>query len=154
MLISGQRRDKPKPLNPHYIVGFVDGEGCFCVSVSKHKTLKRRIEVRPEFEIEVRADDREIIERIQETLQCGSIYQLDYERYGWKPHVKLKVSNIKDLQQQIIPFFLEHPLQAKKARSFQIFRRIVEMIARKEHLQYNGFQKILKLRKQMQVNGK
>jgi len=126
----------------------------FCVSVSKHKTLKRRIEVRPEFEIEVRADDREILERIQSTLRCGSLYHLGYERYGWKPHVKFKVSNISDLQQKIIPYFTRHPLQAKKAKSFDIFRRIVEMVARKEHLQYAGFQKILKLREQMRSNGK
>ena len=23
-------------LNPHYIVGFVDGEGCFCISLNRN----------------------------------------------------------------------------------------------------------------------
>src|SRR3989338_869873 len=142
-------RSKPSILNPHYVAGFVDGEGCFCVSVSKHKTLKRRLEVRPEFEIEVGADDRPILERIQATLGCGTIYDLNLDRYGWAPHAKYKVSNVKDLRDRIVPFFQEHQLQAKKAAVFRIFCTVVGMVACKEHLSYNGFQKILKLKKQM-----
>src|SRR3989338_7748152 len=148
------RRSEPKPLDPHYVVGFVDGEGCFCVSVSKHKTLRRRLEVRPEFAIEVRADDRAILERIQATLECGTIYDLSYDRYGWRPHVKFKVSNISDLQQKIVPFFREHPLQAKKAQVFNVFETVVGMVATKQHLTYDGFQKIVKLRDRMRVTGK
>lgn len=147
-------RSEPKLLDPQYIVGFVDGEGCFCVSVSKHKTLKRRIEVRPEFEIEVRADDRLILERIQKTLQCGTIYDLKYDRYGWKPHAKYKVSNIGDLKLRIIPFFEHYLLQAKKSARFKFFKTIVDMIASKRHLTYEGFQKIIKLRDQMRQIGK
>lgn len=147
-------RSEPSKLDPQYVAGFVDGEGCFCVSVSKHKTLKRRVEVRPEFEIEVRADDRAIIDRIQVTLNCGTIYNLDYERYGWRPHVKYKVSNIKDLQEKVVPFFRAHPLQAKKAEVFKIFQVIVGMVAKKQHLTYEGFQKIMKLRDRMRATGK
>ena len=147
---SKRGRSEPnQSLDPQYVVGFVDGEGCFCVSVSKHKTLKRRLDVRPEFEIEVRADDRPILERIQTTLGCGNIYYLNLDRYGWKSHAKYKVTNLKDFQEHIIPFFSRYELQAKKRKSFQIFRTVVEMVARKEHLTYAGFQKILKLRKQM-----
>lgn len=150
----GGGRSKPSILNPHYVAGFVDGEGCFCVSVSKHKTLRRRLEVRPEFAIEVRADDRAILERIQATLECGTIYDLSYDRYGWRPHAKYKVSNVKDLITLIIPFFDQHQLQAKKAESFRIFKIVVEMVARKEHLTYVGFQRILKLKTRMNAFSK
>lgn len=150
----GRRRGKPTPLDPQYVAGFIDGEGCFCISVSKHKTLKRRVEVRPEFEIELRADDRPILERIQATLGCGAIYDLNYDRYGWRPHVKYKVSNIRDLTQKVVPFFERHHLQAKKAGSFRVFRTVVAMVAAKQHLSYGGFQRILKLREQMRRVGK
>lgn len=133
-----------------YIVGFVDGEGCFCVSISIHKTLRRKREVRPVFEIELREDDLEILKSIQVKLGCGTIYRLDYKRYtNWKPHVKFKVSRINDLTTHILPFFRKHPLQAKKRNSFTIFAHIVEMVARKEHLTDKGFKEILKLREQM-----
>ena len=60
----GKEQIRGKKLNPNYIAGFVDGEGSFCVGISRHKTLRRGIEIHPLFEIEVRADDRRILERI------------------------------------------------------------------------------------------
>ena len=141
-------------LSPHYVAGFVDGEGCFCVSVSKHKTLKRRIEVRPEFEIELRADDGAVLNKIKRLIGCGTIYSLNYERYKWSPHAKFKVANIKDLREKVIPFFQKYPLQAKKAKTFLILSQIVEMVYNKKHLNYGGFQKILKLRDKMRQIGK
>jgi hypothetical protein len=151
-LVGG--RSEPNPLNPNYVVGFIDGEGCFCVSTCKHKTLKRKKEVRPEFEIELRIDDKQILERIKATLGCGKIYELHYSRYAWQPHAKLKVSNIKDLSEKIIPFFEKHPLQAKKAETFKIFSQIVKIITAKKHLTETGYQKILKLREKMRKIGK
>lgn len=137
-------------VNPDYVVGFVDGEGCFCVPISVHKTLSRRREVRPTFEIEVREDDLPIIRKIQRVLGCGVIYRLKFKRYEkWKPHVKLKVSKLNDLQYILIPFFERHPLQAKKRKSFRIFQRIVRMVARKQHLTPEGIVIIERLRDQM-----
>jgi len=133
-------------LSPDYIIGFIDGEGSFSVSVSKHKTLKRRLEIRPEFEMELRADDREILERIRYTLGCGRIYHLGYERYGWYPHAKMKISNIKDLTEVLLPFIDRHPLQAKKRFVYKLFREIVLMVKAKKHLTENGFRSILKKR--------
>src|SRR3972149_10965653 len=98
-------------LNPYYLVGLVDGEGCFSITFNRHKN--NRIEVRLIFEIELREDDKEILERVKETLDCGSIYYLNYKRYKrWRPHYKYKVSNIKDISTKIIPFFQKYPLQA------------------------------------------
>ena len=134
-------------LNPYYITGLVDGEGCFCVSFNNHKG-NRLLEVRLLFEIELREDDKEILERVKETLGCGSIYHLDYERYKkWKPHCKYKVSNLKDITTKIIPFFTQYPLQAKKKQSFQKFCKVAEMMLTKEHLSQNGIQRIKDLQR-------
>ena len=64
----GKEQIQRKKLNPHYVVGFIDGEGSFSISIGKHKTLKRGYEVRPEFEIEVRKDDQEILDRVLITI--------------------------------------------------------------------------------------
>lgn len=141
-------------LTPSYIVGFIDGEGSFSVSVSRHKTLKRRLEIRPQFEIELRADDREILERIRKTLGCGSIYDLNYDRYGWYPHVKYKVSRIGDLTKKLIPFIDKYPLQAKKKHVYQLFRQIVLLVEAKKHLTDEGFRQILRLRSKIRALGK
>ena len=135
---------------PDYIVGFVDGEGCFCVSISAHRTLKRQIEVRPTFEIELREDDLPILRQIRRRLGCGKIYHLTYHRYAkWKPHVKLKVSRLDELQNILIPFFTRHPLRAKKRKSFKLFQRIVDLVAKKYHLTSKGIAHITRLRNQM-----
>lgn len=136
-------------LDPNYICGFVDGEGCFSISISKHRTLKRKVEVRALFEIELRADDVKILKDIQEMLNCGNIYILNYSRYGWRPHVKYKVSNIKDLSDKIIPFFDRYPLKAKKRNIYKIFRQIVLMMKDKKHLTDTGFRKILSLKQKI-----
>ena len=137
-------------INPDYIVGFVDGEGCFCVPISAHKTLVHRREVRPTFEIELREDDLPILREIHRVLGCGNIYRLEFKRYAkWKPHVKLKVSKMSELQNILIPFFDRHPLQAKKRKSFIIFKRIIKLVAEKKHLTKNGLKTIIRLRNQM-----
>ncbi|MFH1508570.1 MAG: LAGLIDADG family homing endonuclease [bacterium] len=133
-------------LHPEYIVGFVDGEGCFCISISKHQTLKRRQEVRAEFEIELRADDEEILNQIKNAFGCGNIYRLNYARYKWHPHVKYKVSNINDLSEKIIPFFNRYKLRAKKRLVYELFCEAVMLIKSKQHLTDVGFKKIVSLR--------
>ncbi|MBI3290007.1 LAGLIDADG family homing endonuclease [Candidatus Microgenomates bacterium] len=132
-------------LNPYYISGLVDGEGCFCVSFNKHKN--NRIEVRLIFEIELREDDIEVLERVKLTLGCGNIYHLNYEKYKkWKPHYKYKVSNLKDITKKVIPFFKKYPLQAKKKYSFEVFCKTAELIIAKKHLTLEGVEEIRKLK--------
>ncbi|MBI5229706.1 MAG: LAGLIDADG family homing endonuclease [Candidatus Magasanikbacteria bacterium] len=92
-----------KKLHPQYVIGFIDGEGSFSVSINKHKTLKSGIEVKAEFEIELRADDRVILEMIMKTIGTGIIYDCSYERYGWYPHAKYKISSVKDMENYLFP---------------------------------------------------
>ena len=134
-------------LNPHYVVGLVDGEGCFSVTFNKHKN-NRLLEVRLLFEMELREDDKEILERLKETFGCGNIYYLDYKRYKkWRPHYKYKVSNLKDLNQKIIPFFKRYSLQAKKKHSFELFCKVAELMLAKRHLTDQGVEEIKQLKK-------
>lgn len=150
----GKESIRRKKLDPQYVVGFIDGEGSFSISIGKHKTLKRGIEVRPEFEIEVRADDREILERICVTIGCGRIYDCSYERYGWYPHSKYKVTSTRDMEEILFPFLDAHKLQAKKAKAYALFREIVLSYRHKKHLTDAGFNRILKKRDELRALGK
>lgn len=136
-------------LSPDYVCGFVDGEGCFTITISKHKTKKLGLDARLHFEIELRADDEELLRRIQEALNCGKIYHLNYKRYGWHPHVELKVSSIKEIESNIIPFFQKHKLQGKKRHSFDFFVQAFQVFKDREHLTHEGIEKLLKIRQKM-----
>lgn len=132
-------------LNPHYVTGFVDGEGCFSITISRKRS--RVPEVRLKFEIELREDDEPILKQIRETLDCGSIYRLEYERYEkWRPHVKYMVSSFKDIKVKIIPFFKQYPPIAKKKKQFDLFCLVAEMMDSKLHLTKEGVLKIRSLR--------
>lgn len=136
-------------LSGNYIAGFVDGEGCFCISLSKHKTTKTGFDPRLNFEIELRGDDREILEAIASYLKCGRVYDLNYDRYGWAPHAKLKVSGMKDIFEKIIPFFRKYPLLGKKRYSFELFCQAGEIFKNKRHLTQKGIEELIKIRKMM-----
>ncbi len=132
-------------LNPNYIVGFVDGEGCFSITANRHK--QNRLEIRLIFEIEVREDDEDILRQIKEVLKCGNIYKLSYDRYRkWRAHVKYKVSNFSDIVEKIIPFFTSHPLQAKKRLQFAKFCYVAKLMQRKRHLTKDGVRQILEIK--------
>jgi len=100
-------------LNPDYICGLVDGEGCFCVSISKHKTKRLGFDPRLIFEIEMIIEDKPLLETLQTTLKCGNIYILNYKRYGWRPHVKFAVKSYKDISKIII----QRPLEIFQLRT-------------------------------------
>jgi hypothetical protein len=133
----------------NYVAGFIDGEGCFTIVISKHKTKRLGVDARLHFQIEVRADDREIIENIQETINCGRIYTLSYERYGWHPHVELKVSSLKEITGRLIPFLKRYPLRAKKKQSFDLFLEAIQVFETKEHLTVEGIEKLKQIRLRM-----
>ena len=134
-------------LNPYYLDGLVDGEGCFSITFNRHKN--NRVEVRLIFEIELREDDKEILTRVKETLGCGNIYHLDYAKYQkWKPHYKYKVSNLKDITQKVIPFFKKYPLQAKKKKSFEVFSKVASLMLLKKHLTPEGILEIRNLKEE------
>lgn len=141
-------------LDPNYIVGFTDGEGCFCISITKHKEKTTGFDVKLEFEIELRKDDEKILHRIQKMLRCGNIYDLNYDRYGWKPHVKLKISRLDDIRMKLVPFFRKHPLQAKKRRSFLLFCKAVKIFEQKKHLTKLGIKRLRRIQQTMNKFGK
>lgn len=136
-------------LPPNYVCGFVDGEGCFTITISKHKQKKLGLDARLHFEIELRDDDEEILKSIQETIGCGKIYHLNYEKYGWHPHVELKVSSIKEIKEKLIPFFQKYQLRGKKYYSFQYFILAAEIFYAKKHLTTEGIKELYAIRSKM-----
>lgn len=136
-------------ISPWYITGFSEGEGCFAILLTKHKTKKTKRDANLCFEIELRIDDKPILELIQKRLNCGRIVELHYDRYGWKPHVKFTVRKQSDIFFKVIPFFKQYPLRGKKGKDFLLFCQAAELFKKKEHLTETGIAKLLKLREFM-----
>ena len=139
------------PLSGWYVSGFVDGEGSFVFFFSPRKDIKLGEELNLDFQIELHHEDREILQRIQLTLGCGHINELNYKRYpSWSPHVKYRVGKIDDLYHKLCPFFTKYPLQAKKRRNFEIFKEAVAIKYQKLHLAKEGMERLKELRCQIE----
>lgn len=107
------------------------------------------------FEIELREDDREILDEIQRQLGCEHVYHLRYHRYQkWKPHVKYRVSNFADIRGKVIPFFQQNPLFGKKLKQFELFCQAADVIEQGTHKVDHGVQRLQEIQRVMRQHGK
>lgn len=142
-------------LHPYQVGGFVVGEGCFYIDISRDSSYSCGYQSRLGFEIELREDDREILEEIQNQLSCGNIYRLEYDRYKkWKPHVKYRVSNFREINEKVIPYFKEGLLFGKKHRQFDLFCEAAVIIEQGLHKVTAGVEKLRDIKRRMNEVGK
>jgi len=109
-------------LNPQWIVGFVDGEGCFNIDVHTKSDMRWGLQIQPEFTVVQNEIDVQILYAFKDFFQCGSVGVNRRDKHGTRYHYRVK--NVKDLNEKIIPFFEKHSLKTKKKIEYQRFRRI------------------------------
>ena len=66
-----------------------------------------------------------------------------------KDAISYRVSSIKHLTQEIIPRLDKYPLITKKLADYLLFKKALEIVARKEHLTREGLHKIAAIRASM-----
>ena len=141
-------------LKPWYVVGLVEGEGCFCITISKHKTNKTGFDPRLMFEIEMIIEDKPLLTGLQKFFKCGNIYILNYDRYGWRPHVKYAIKNQKHIEEILIPFFKKYSLQGKKKKDFDYFCQAFEVFKKGRHKTIEGISRLRFIQSKMNLRKK
>ena len=132
-----------------YISGFVDGEGCFCVSFQPSKRHRFGWEVRPSFSVSQNADRAELLHIIQEEWGCGSIRPDRSDKT-----LKLEIRNVGELVAKVLPHFRTFPLMSSKQADFERFARICELVSDGRHLEQEGLEEIVRLAMEMNPSGK
>ena len=56
-----------------YLSGYVDGEGCFCISFNKSSRHSFGWEIRPSFSVSQNSNRKEVLEIMKGYFNCGSI---------------------------------------------------------------------------------
>jgi hypothetical protein len=123
-------------LNPMWLTGFVDAEGCFSIIIEILGPSKWR--VRTSFEINLHERDKEVLYLIKDFFGVGQVYNRSDRRIS-----VYRVSNINDLNDKIIPHFYKYPLISKKSIDFLLWVKVIKIILNKEHLTKSGFLIIL-----------
>jgi hypothetical protein len=133
-----------------WIVGFTDGEGCFCVSINRNNKTKLGWQVMPEFVITQGEKSVNTLEEIKKFFNCGRIF-VNRRHDNHKENLfRYCVRNIRELNEIIIPFFTENKLKSWKKFSFNKFSQIVNlMIKERTHLNLEGIKKIAQISSQI-----
>jgi len=150
---ADNQQERPAKITSYYITGFVDGEGCFSITIQRRKSLRLGIQVIAEFHISQHQNRTEVLEAIKEKFECGYIKPNDRNNPRDLTSVYV-VRNLKDLHDKIIPFFERFPFVSSKQQDFEKFKKVVGLMTKGAHLKKDGLIKILKLAFSMNAKGK
>ena len=113
-------------LNPWFITGFADAEGCFSFAIKPDARSKLKWRVSPLFVIKLHIKDFAILELIKNTLMVAKIYLYLYIN--------------------IFLHFNKYPLVTAKVSDYLIFKQCFEIIKQREHLTEKGLLNLIGLK--------
>nr|AAG61147.1 putative site-specific DNA endonuclease [Chlorella vulgaris]QGN75125.1 hypothetical protein [Chlorella vulgaris] len=134
-------------LQTQWIVGFVDGEGCFHVAINSQKTSKLAFQVLPEFTITQHKRDVQVLYGLKNFFGCGVVRVNHGDRYCYR------VRGFPHLRDIILPFFEKHKLLTKKRVDFEKFRKVILKMNCGDHLTPQGIDEIRKIQETMNRKG-
>ena len=132
-----------------WVVGFIDGEGCFSVSLHKNPTTKLGWQIMPEFVATQGQKSLNSLKKLQSFFGCGRIFVNRRHDNHNENLYRFCVRSYTDLKEKIVPFFKENKLQTAKFQDFEIFAKIINLMSKKEHLSKLGIKKIINLARKM-----
>src|ERR671925_1823011 len=132
-----------------YISGYVDGEGCFTVSISPRAKLLVGWEVRPSLSVSQNGDRAEVLRLVQSHFGCGSIRPDRSDRT-----LKWETRRLEHLLSQVIPHFEAFPLLSGKQLDFERFAHVCRLMADGAHRSHAGLIRIVELAREMNPSGK
>lgn len=133
---SDNQQERPEIVG--WIVGFVDGEGCFSVSMIRNSTTSLGWQLFPEFVVTQGEKSREALELLKEFFQCGSIYLNRRNDNHREALLRYCVRSAVDLREKIVPFFSKYPLRTAKQIDFEKFVSILHLMEEGKHRTLDG----------------
>lgn len=130
-------------LDPQWIVGFTDGEGCFHLGIARHPEMSTGFQVLPELVIVQHRRDVKVLHALKRYFACGVVRSNHGDRMCWR------VRKLEHLQDRIIPFFDRHLLKTLKRQDYLAFRRAVRLMSQGRHLTPEGLAELRRIAARM-----
>jgi len=127
-------------LSPWFISGFSDAEGCFLVLVRKSSKNLLGWQLEVNFAINLHARDLDLLKLIQAYFGTGRISK---PRNGC---CDFTIGSLDQIITKVIPHFDKYPLKTNKYSDYLLFKQVVMIMQRKEHLTAEGLQNIINIR--------
>jgi len=134
--IKGKRRQH---LNPWFVTGLIDAEGCFSLGLSANEKYKYNYKVALHFSMSLHEKDKDLLVRLKDFFGVGTVI-----KHG-PASLQYKISSVKDLSILIL-HCNNYPLITKKRIDFELFKKAFDIFKTKLHLTDAGFNEILSIR--------
>jgi len=131
-------------INPNWITGFIDGEGCFIIAILPSTGNKKKISLR--LSVTQKSHSVGVLYDLKNLFGCGEIFSSS------KDCMRFVVQRKEDILNKIIPHFTNFPLVTSKELNFETFKEAAMIVARGEHLNSIGLDKIISLKALMNKN--
>jgi hypothetical protein len=152
---TGADNQQERLINIGWVIGFVDGEGCFSIGFVKQsdkgnrKGYKTGYQVAHEFAVTQGEKSLSVLMELQKFFGVGQV--IVNRRYdNHKEHLyRYVVRKRSDLREVIIPFFERYTLKTSKNLDFKKFADCVQMIDQGVHLTRGGLIEIAQITQTM-----
>lgn len=152
---SGAENQQERLRQQGWVIGFVDGEGCFSIGFVRQAGGRGRTgyrtgyQVAHEFAVTQGAQSVSCLHELGAFFGVGQV--LANKRYdNHREHLyRFVVRRRADLIDVIIPFFHEHPMHSSKQRNFEKFARCVALVDAGHHLTCEGLVDIVEIAQTM-----
>jgi hypothetical protein len=128
---------------PHWLAGFTAGDGCFFVYVEKNAKYSSGFRSKLRFNICQHLKDKLLMERIASYFNCGIVTEAS------RGEVNFDVHKFSDIYDNIIPFFDKYAIHGVKAKDFEDWKSVAELMKTKDHLTKKGLEKITIIKSNM-----
>ncbi len=152
---SGADNQQERLIKRGWVIGFVDGEGCFSIGfIRQYDRVNRKgyrtgYQATHEFVVTQGAKSVSCLHELCEFFGVGQVV-INNRQDNHKEHLyRFVVRKRKDLLETVIPFFRQNPMHSSKQQDFEKFARCVEMIEAKLHLTPEGLIEIAEIAQTM-----
>jgi hypothetical protein len=132
-----------------WVIGFVDGEGCFSCPIFRNPVTRLRWQAQPSFVVVQSQSSQAALEELRDFFGCGIVGINRRHDNHRQPLARYCVTRFTDLRDTIVPFFQENPLRTAKKSNFEKFAEIIGLMGEKRHLTANGLVEIAKIAQTM-----
>lgn len=139
--IFGEKNSNIK-LNPLFVTGFVDAEGCFAIGLFLSSNYKMGYQTKAIFKITLHKKDFNLLSQVKDYFGVGTI-----TKHG-DTTIEYRVKSLKDLD-LILSHFEKYPLISQKRSDLELFKFAISLLKNKEHLTKKGFNQILGIKSSM-----
>ena len=145
----GAENQQERPGYEQWVVGFVDGEGCFSVPIFRNRTYRLGWQCQPSFSVVQGERSVDVLHQLKVFFGCGGVYinerHDNHREHLWRYDVRAP----EDLRRSIIPFFEANPLRTVKKEEFIKFVSIIRMMQEGLHRSVEGLTAIAKIAQTM-----